>query len=70
VTLSVVVPVREGADLVGAAVRSLSPLKFAQEVTRRYNAATRDNAPIPASCEEFVRYGIEKNFATPLEEGS
>lgn len=59
---------QEAGFLVGAAVRALSPLKFAQEATRRYNAAMKDDAPIPASCEEFIRTGVERNFATLLDE--
>ena len=54
--------------LKGAVVRAMSPLAFAQEVTRRYNAALKDDAPIPSSCDEFLRYGIRKNFATLLED--
>ena len=62
---------QEAGFLVGAAVRAMSPLRFAQEATRRYNAAMKDNAPIPTTCDQFIRTGVEKNFATLLdEEGS
>jgi hypothetical protein len=52
--------------LAGAVVRGMSPLGFAQEVTRRYNAATKDAAPMPQSCEQFLQFGIAKGFATVL----
>ena len=52
--------------LAGTVVRSMSPLAFAQEVTKRYNSAMGDNAPAPQSCEQFLKYGIEKKFATEL----
>jgi hypothetical protein len=55
--------------LKGAVVRTMSPLKFAQEATRQYNAAYKDNAPIPATCDEFLRFGAQRNFATFLDEG-
>lgn len=59
---------QEAGFLVGTAVRAMSPLKFAQEATRRYNATAKDDAPIPNSCDEFIQTGIAKNFATPLDE--
>lgn len=55
--------------LAGAFVRSMTPLAFAQEATRRYNTAMKENAPTPQSCDEFVRYGVEKGFATVLDDG-
>ncbi len=55
--------------LAGAFVRSMTPLAFAQEATRRYNTAMKQNAPMPQSCDEFVRYGVEKGFATVLDDG-
>lgn len=55
--------------LIGAVIRSMPPLKFAQEVTRRYNATMNDNAPIPESCDQFLRTGVDRGFATVLEEG-
>ncbi len=54
--------------LAGAFVRSMTPLAFAQEATRRYNTAMKQNAPSPQSCDEFVRYGVEKGFATILDD--
>jgi hypothetical protein len=60
---------QEAGFLVGAAVRAMSPLKFAQEVTRRYSAATGDaNAPVPQTCDEFLQFGVDKKFATRLED--
>lgn len=58
---------QEANFLVATFVRRMTPLQFAQEATRRYNAALKDNAPIPATCDDFVRMGVEKNFATLLE---
>ena len=54
--------------LKGAVVRAMSPLAFAQEVTRRYNAASGDAAPVPQTCEQFLRFGAQKRFATFLDE--
>nr|CAA9261334.1 hypothetical protein AVDCRST_MAG63-2439 [uncultured Armatimonadetes bacterium] len=55
--------------LKGAFVRAMTPLAFAQEVTRRYNSAMKESAPIPQTCEQFIDYGIDKNFATLVEDG-
>ena len=55
--------------IAGAVVRSMSPLAFAQEATRRYNAASGDNAPVPQSCQQFLQYGVTKGFATVVEGG-
>lgn len=57
---------QQAGFLVGGLVRRMTPLQFAQEATRRYNAAAGDNAPVPQSCEEFVQLGVTKNFATTL----
>lgn len=57
---------QEAGFLVGAVVKRMTPLQFAQEAIRRYNAAAKDNAPIPQTCEQFLQLGIEKKFATPL----
>jgi hypothetical protein len=54
--------------LVGAVIRRMSPLEFAREVTKRYNDAMKDAAPIPASCDEFVQMAVAKGFATPIAE--
>lgn len=59
---------QEAGFLIGAAIRAMSPLKFAQEATRRYNAASKDNAPIPASCEQFIQTGVDRGFATILDD--
>ena len=53
----------------GAVVRSMSPLAFAQQATRMYNNAMKTNAPIPATCEEFLNYGVEQKFSSWVEEG-
>lgn len=58
---------KEANFLVSAVVRSMTPLKFAQEVTRRYNTALKDSVPIPATCDDFLRVGAEKGFATVLD---
>jgi hypothetical protein len=57
---------QEAGFLIGAAIRAMPPLKFAQEVTRRYNATLKDNAPIPTSCEQFIQTGVDRGFATIL----
>jgi hypothetical protein len=54
--------------LVGAFIRRMTPLEFAREVTKRYNDATNDTVPIPASCDAFVQMAVAKGFATPIEE--
>jgi hypothetical protein len=59
---------KEAGFLIGAVVRRMTPLQFAQEVTKRYNAATNDGAPLPATCAEFVNMAVAKGFATPVEE--
>ena len=60
----------EAGFIVGAVVRKMTPLGFAQEATRRYNAAYKENLPIPQTCEAFVQTGIQKNFATLVEDGT
>lgn len=57
----------EAGFIVGAVVKRMTPLMFAQEATRRYNAALKDNAPIPQTCDEFIQTGVTKGFATPVE---
>jgi hypothetical protein len=58
---------KQAGFLIGAVIRRMTPLQFAQEATRRYNAAMKDNAPLPQTCDEFVRLGVEKNFASLVE---
>jgi len=58
----------EANFLVGAFVRRMSPLQFAQEAARRYNTATGENNPIPATCDDFVKLGIAKNLATEVND--
>ncbi len=60
---------QEAGFLIGAVVKRMTPLQFAQESIRRYNTAAKDSAPIPQSCDEFLKLGVEKNFATVLPEG-
>jgi hypothetical protein len=45
-------------------VGAMSNLMFAQEVVKRYNEAQKQNAPIPASCEEFLQLAQAHGFAT------
>jgi hypothetical protein len=59
--------VQEAPFLVAAVIKRMSPLAFAQEATRRYNTATKQTLPIPTTCDEFVKMGVEKNFATLVE---
>ena len=54
--------------LVGAFIRKMTPLQFAQEATRRYNTASKSDAPVPQSCEEFVTMGVARGFATVVDE--
>jgi len=58
---------QEAPFLIAAVVKRMPPLAFAQEATRRYNTAAKDNAPIPNTCEEFVALGVDKGFATLVE---
>lgn len=53
--------------LVGAIVRKMTPLQFAQEATRRYNAATKSDSPIPQTCDQFVQMGIARGFANVID---
>lgn len=53
--------------LVAAFIRKMTPLQFAQEATRRYNAALNDSLPTPQTCEEFVQLGIQKGFANLVD---
>jgi hypothetical protein len=50
--------------LVGGFIKRMTPLDFAREATRRYNTAAKDNAPPPATCEEFLQMAVAKGFAT------
>ena len=53
--------------LVGAFLRRMSPLQFAQEATRRYNAAAGTTEPLPKTCDEFIATGVRGGFATRLD---
>lgn len=55
--------------LVGGFIKRMTPLAFAHEATRRYNAAAKDNAPLPATCEDFLEMAVAKGFAT-IRDGS
>jgi len=52
----------------GLMIKNLSPLLFAQETIKKYNKtiAASTPTPIPQSCDEFLKIGIEKGFATSL----
>ena len=50
--------------LVGGFIKRMTPLDFAREATRRYNTAAKDDAPPPATCEEFLQMAVTKGFAT------
>ena len=45
-------------------VNGMSNLTFAQEVVKRYNSNTKQNIPIPASCDEFLTMAQQQGFAT------
>jgi len=51
---------------IGIMLKKISPLQFAQEAIRKYNSTTSATTPIPQSCDEFLKIGIEKGFATAL----
>jgi hypothetical protein len=51
----------------GALVRSMSDLQFAQEVVRRYNAAHGSSCSLPTTVEEFVMWAIAEKLATVVE---
>ena len=50
----------------GLMIKKISPLLFAQETIKKYNSTMSASTPIPQSCDEFLKIGIEKGFATPL----
>lgn len=58
---------QKASFLVAAFVKQMTPLAFAQEATRRFNNSTKENVPLPATCEDFLQMGIEKKFATLVE---
>ena len=43
---------------------AMSEQMFAQEVVRRYNDTSKQNLPIPTTCEEFLKLAQEQGFAT------
>lgn len=45
-------------------VNGMSNLMFAQEVVRRYNTKTKQDLPIPQSCDEFLTLAQQQGFAT------
>ncbi|MBC8143867.1 MAG: hypothetical protein H7Y38_20740 [Armatimonadetes bacterium] len=57
---------QEAGMLIGAVIKRMTPLQFAQEATRRYNAAAKDSAALPQSCEDFLKMGVVKGFASTL----
>jgi hypothetical protein len=48
-------------------VNAMSPLAFAQEVTRRYNAKNKTSEPLPKSCAEFIEKGQQMGTITVVE---
>lgn len=61
---------KEMGFLVGGFIKRMTPLDFAREATRRYNAATNDTAPPPATCDDFIKMAVVKGFATIRDSGS
>ncbi len=57
---------QEAGMLIGAVIKRMTPLQFAQEATRRYNTAAKDAAALPQSCEDFLKMGVAKGFASTL----
>ena len=58
---------KEMGFLVGGFIKRMTPLDFAREATRRYNAAAKDTAPPPATCTAFLEMAVAKGFATITE---
>ena len=44
-------------------VRAMTPVAFAQEVVRRYNADRKKNLALPQSCQEFLTQAQTEGFA-------
>ena len=61
---------KEMGFLVGGFIKRMTPLDFTREATRRYNAATKDSAAPPATCDEFLQMAVAKGFATIEDSGS
>ena len=52
----------------GLFLQYMSPLTFAQEAVRRYNAASGTSYSIPVSAEEFLKLGQDLGYVTTLPE--
>jgi hypothetical protein len=50
----------------GLFLKAMSPISFAQEGVRRYNAAFKTNHPIPQTAEDFLSLGQELGYVTIL----
>lgn len=46
----------------GLFLKLMSPLGFAQEVVRRYNASTNSQYSIPQSADEFIKLGSDLGY--------
>ncbi|HEY3329337.1 MAG TPA: hypothetical protein VGK19_04910 [Capsulimonadaceae bacterium] len=51
----------------GFFLKALTPVQFAQEAVKRFNEATGNNHPLPASAEEFLEFGKSTGYLTVLE---
>jgi len=52
----------------GLFLKAMSPMGFAQEVVRRYNAGTKSNYAIPQTADEFLRLGADLGYLQEVEE--
>lgn len=52
----------------GIFLKAMSPLGFAQEAVRRYNAATNSNYEIPNSADEFIELGKDLGYIIEVPE--
>jgi hypothetical protein len=52
----------------GMFLKALTPVQFAQEAVKRYNAAYGKSEPLPQSADDFVAFGKSTGNLTVLEE--
>jgi hypothetical protein len=50
----------------GLFLNAMSPLMFAQEAVKRYNAAYKTTYAIPSSADEFLQLGQDMGYITIL----
>lgn len=52
----------------GMFLKAMSPLGFAQEVVKRYNAGTKSQYAIPQSAAEFLKLGQDLGYLQEITE--